>query len=132
MPRVSALLWWCYFALYALLVVFTLGVSITSGQADSFGSSALTALFLILDVACLVGLYGYIRSAPLFPLSVWRVVLTLVLARFFVGASFLIPNLFPWEATLEQRVALAGLLSLILALPMVFALWRSAFPSFKA
>lgn len=122
-------LWWGYFVLLIVLFGFGLFAFAAAGFAESFSSSLLTAITLGFDLVCIVGLYGYIQSIPLLAAAFWRVMLTLLLAKILLSASFFIPNLFPWERTQEQYVALVGLLSLLLAFPLLWALWRYAFRS---
>lgn len=122
-------LWWGYFAL--LIVMFGLGLFTfaAAGVFDSFTPLLLTAITSAFDLVCIIGLYGYIRLVPLLVAAFWRIMLMLLLARFLLTTSLFIPVLFPWEGTHEQRVALAGLLSPLLAVPLLWALWRYAFRS---
>jgi hypothetical protein len=122
-------LWWGYFALLIALFGFGLFAFAAIGLVDSFTSSLLTLTTSAFDLVCIVGLYGYIRSVPVLAVTFWRVMLTLLLGKVLLSASLFIPNLFPWERTHEQYVALAGLLSPLLALPLLWALWRYAFRS---
>jgi hypothetical protein len=122
-------LWWGYFALLFVLGGVGLFTSATAGVYDSFTPLLVTAITLGFDLVNIVGLYGYIRSIPLLAAAFWRVMLILLLARFLLTTSLFISDLFPWERTHEQYVALAGLLSPLLALPLLWALWRYAFRS---
>lgn len=122
-------LWWGYFALLFVLGGVGLFTFAAAGVYDSFTPLLLTAITSVFDLVCIVGLYGYIRSIPLLAAAFWRIILMLLLARFLLTTSLFISNLFPWERTHEQYVALAGLLSPLLALPLLWALWRYAFRS---
>lgn len=122
-------LWWGYFALLVVLFGVGLFTFAAAGVFDSFTPLLLTAITSGFDLICIVGLYGYIRSIPLLAAAFWRVMLLLLLAKFLVTTGVFISNLFPWDNTHEQHVALAGLLSPLLAAPLMWALWRYAFRS---
>lgn len=121
--------WWVYFGL--LVVMFISGI--LTFAADGFFSTLpatfLTALLLVHEALCIAGLYAYLRGVPLFAAGWWRLMLTLLLARIFVSASFLFPNLIAQEAGRERLVALSGLVLLALWGPLLVALWRYAFKS---
>lgn len=122
-------LWWGYFALLFVLGGVGLFTFAAAGVFDSFTPLLLTAITSGFDLVCIVGLYGYIRSIPLLAVAFWRVMLMLLLARFLLTTSLFISDLFPWESTHEQYVALTGLLSPLLAIPLLWAIWRYAFRS---
>jgi hypothetical protein len=124
-----SVLWWCYLALYAALFCLTFVNFVSEGLFESFGAAFLSWAILSSDAVCIIGLYAYIRSTRLFAPAFWRVMLMLLVARMFVSASFLVPNLFPWKSTPEQYVALAGLVSFLLAMPLLVALWRYGYRS---
>jgi hypothetical protein len=122
-----SILWWGYFVTIVVLFGVTLVSFVMTGLFDSLPAMLLSWAILSFDIICIAGLYSYIRSTPLFVAGFWRVVLVLLLAKAVVSASFLVPNLIPWESDPEQFVALAGLLSLAWSFPMLAALWRYAF-----
>jgi hypothetical protein len=121
------MLWWGYLAVYIVLFGMTFLNFIAEGHFRSFDGALLSAGFLIFDVLCIAGLYGYIRSEPLFTPFFWRMMLVLLFVRILIAGGLLVLNLLPWEAHPEQYVALAGLLSVVFAIPMVIALWAYAF-----
>lgn len=127
-PRPSPL-WWGYLALVAVMAALNLADLVTQGSFGSFGAMLLSAALLSHDAICIAGLYAYIRAIPLFVPAVWRVMLTLMIARMLVVVSFLAPNLVPWEGSGEQYIALGGLAGLIFWTPMLIVLWRLAFRS---
>jgi hypothetical protein len=124
-----SILWWGYFGTIVVLFGLTLVSFALTGFFDSIAATVLSLATLSFDLICIAGLYSYIRSPPLAVPAFWRVMLTLLLAKGLVSASFLLPNLFPWESGQEQYVSLAGLLSLIWLFPMIVALWQYAFKS---
>ena len=121
--------WWFYFALYVVLFVGTFANYVSEGAFQSFGGALLSAILLSFDVICIAGLYAYIQSRALFRPAFWGIMLGLLFARILVAGGVLAFNLIPWEADREQYVALAGMLSILLAIPMLAALWRYAFKS---
>lgn len=128
-PRRPSALWWAYFALYVLLFGVTFVNYLAEGHFGTFGAAMLSAALLSLDAVSIAGLYAYIRSQALFAPMIWRIVLILLLARLLFAGSLLASSLLPWDSTREQYVALAGLLSVMLVVPMLVALWRYAFRS---
>lgn len=123
------MLWWGYFALYIVLFCVTFLNFIAEGHFQSFGGTLLSAALLVFDALCLAGLYAYIRSVALFAPPFWRIMLALLSVRILVGGGLLAFSLWPWEAGPEQYVALAGLFSILLTVPMLIALWAYAFKS---
>lgn len=123
------MLWWGYLALYIVLFCITFLSFIAEGHFQSFGGALLSAALLVFDALCIAGLFAYIRSAALFTPPFWRIMLVLLSVKILIAGGFLAVNLVPWEAHPEQYVALAGLLSMVLAIPMLFALWAYAFKS---
>lgn len=121
--------WWSYFALYIVLFAVTFANYVSEGAFQSFGGALLSAALLSFDMICIAGLYAYIQSIAVFRPAFWGTVLGLLFARIVVAGGFLAFNLIPWEADHEQYVALVGLLSVLLAIPMLIALWTYAFKS---
>jgi hypothetical protein len=81
---------------------------VLEGLFESFGAAFLSWRILSSDAVSIIGLYAYLRSTPVFKpaFAFWRVMLMLLVARMFVSASFLVPNLFSWESTPEQHALL--------------------------
>jgi hypothetical protein len=127
--RRHAVLWWVYLILFVALFGVTLVNHIAEGFFRSFGAALPSGALLSVDAICIAGLYAYIRSTALFVPAFWRFMLALLLAKIFVAASFLLPGLIPWESAPEQYVALAGLLTILLTIPMLAALWCYGFKS---
>jgi hypothetical protein len=123
------ILWWGYFGSVVLLFGLTLVSFAMIGFFGSLGAALLNWVNFGFDAICIVGLFSYIRSRPLYVAGFWRVILILLLAKALISASFLAPNLFPWESDQENYVSLAGLLSLAWYFPMTVALWQYAFKS---
>jgi hypothetical protein len=124
--RLPRILWWGYFGTIVALFGLTLVNFIGMGLFDSIAATLVSWATLSFDIVCIAGLYGYIRSMPLFVPGFWRVMVALLLAKVLLSAGFLVPNLVPWESAREQYVSLAGLLSLVWMFPMLMALWHYA------
>jgi hypothetical protein len=60
---------------------------------------------------------------------VWRIMLTVLIARLFYSASFFVPAMFTHDIGQERLLALGSLLLLGLWGPLIYALWRYAFKS---
>ena len=127
-PRPSRL-WWGYLALIAVMAALNLADLVGQESIGSLSAVLLGAALLSHDAVCIAGLYAYIRAIPLFVPAVWRVVLTLLIARMLLVISFLAPNLVPWEGSGEQYIALGGLAGLVFWTPMLVVLWQLAFRS---
>lgn len=122
-------IWWAYFALALVMFGLSLVQFVVSDSFATLRMTLLSAALLSHDAICIAGLYAFIRSLPLFAPAVWRIMLTLMIARALVAISFLAPSLSPWDYNSEHLVALAALAGLLLWAPMVVALWRYAFKS---
>jgi hypothetical protein len=122
-------LWWGYLVLFMALFGVTLVNYVAEGLFESFGDALLSWALLSSDAICMVGLYAYIRQTALFAPAFWGVMLTGLVARMCLSASFFARSLTPWEAAPEQYEALVGVASLLLSIPMLAALWIYAFRS---
>jgi hypothetical protein len=123
-------LWWVYFALYLLLLgygVFTLALGVRMGAGFNIISISAT----IIDVSCLVGLFFYIQQRSLFSSSFWQFLFFVFTAKALIATALFLRTffMFRWDGSVEAWVSVVGLLSLILALPMIYAIWRYAFRS---
>jgi hypothetical protein len=129
LPGRPSALWWGYFALS--IVLFGIGFVgfVIEGFFASFSAMLLSWAQSSADAVCIAGLFAYILSIPLFVPTFWKAMLALLFTRILVSASLFGTVLFPWESSPEQYVALVGLASMLLAVPMVVALWIYAFKS---
>jgi hypothetical protein len=129
LPRRPSVLWWGYFALS--IVLFGIGFVgfVIEGFFASFSAMLLSWAQSSADAVCIAGLLAYILSIPLFVPVFWKAMLALMFARVLVSSSLFALNLFPWQSAPEQYVALAGLASVLLSVPMFVALWIYAFKS---
>lgn len=127
--RAPSRLWWGYFALLLAMAAVGLYATVLTGLKESTLAVVINVVSFLFDTICIIGLYGYIRSRSYVKPLFWRSVLTLLIAKLLLSASFLAPNLFPIDGTLEHFVALLGLGGLLLALPLVIALWFYAMRS---
>jgi hypothetical protein len=127
-PRPSPL-WWGYLALFMALFAVTFVNYVAEGFFQSFGAMLVSWALLSADAVCIAGLYAYIRQTALFAPAFWVAVLTVVVARMGISASFFALSLTPWEAAPEQYEALVGVASMLLSLPMLAALWIYALRS---
>jgi hypothetical protein len=120
---------WSYAGALAAMFAFACAAFISQGLFRSPGAALLSGAILLCDAAALAGFCAYIRSTPLFAPIIWRVIVVLLLLRLSTSSSLLASNLFPWDNTTEQHVALMGLLSTLFTIPLLIALWRYAFRS---
>jgi hypothetical protein len=121
-------LWWPYLGF--CLVLLALGARSYFAAA---GISLLTAALSAVDLACIVGLLGYLLSMRWGRAWLWKIVLFLFAAKMALAAVVFAVSMFPIDfgqpIDPEQVVALFGLVAVLLSIPMMLALWRYAFKS---
>jgi hypothetical protein len=122
-------LWWLYLAGLVALFGITLINYVVEGFFGTLGGMLVTWAFLSFDLLCMAGLYAYVKSLPLFIKTFWRILVVLLAFRVSLVVPLFVLQLFPWEGTSEQNVALFALGSLLYCIPLLWALWTYAFRS---
>ena len=115
--------WWIYFSLLLLMFFATLFAFIISGTI-----SLIFLLSTLLDLFCIFGLFGFIRTKKMLSKTFWAVIFFLEVTKLSIATSVFLYNYITYVyETNERFVALVGSLSFILALPLCYALWHYAF-----
>lgn len=120
-------IWWLYFAYLAIMWV--LGVAMLLQHGSPFPRLAVATS--LVDTVALVGLFLFIRSIPALAAGFWRFIFLLLIIKAALSAATVLRGLFsyPWQNLPEQRVALVILLTIVLGLPLIYAVGRYAFGS---
>ena len=114
--------WAVYLATYAVLFVIFLYPYFYF--IESIGPVQIFTVML--DLAAIICLYWHVRRQPLQSLGIRIVFIGFALvffARILVILYLLLPNLFPWLGSPEQRVSIWGLCGLLFQIPMAVALF---------
>ena len=134
-------LWWLYFGVLAIATPVHVGFTAWLGAYTTEPTWPVNYLTAAVDVIAVVGLYGYIRRRPLLTEGFWQVLFTLYAGKLAIAAGFFIYNLwdmpetrglYPWRPTTDFWVSTLGLLGLVFAAPLLWALFRYAFCSRSA
>lgn len=120
-------LWWIYFGYLLLMLAIGIVPYMSMLRNETAPRLALATVATLLNLWGLVGLWGYIRSKPLGPAWVWRLAFLLITAQFAFSAYHFAKSLSYGTGGLEGTVAIVGLCSLALGLPLLVALWLYAF-----
>ena len=118
--------WTIYLVVY--FVMFVVFASFTFSD-NNLGQvfSTLFVFSTLLDVISLIGLFKYARTRTVSYSMIWVIIAAFFTAKLLFTWSKLIPNLYPWFSTPEQKVSLAGLAGALLQVPVAYALWRYSF-----
>lgn len=131
-------LWWFYFGVFAIGLPIHVGLMAWQGAYTTEPTWPVNYLLTAVDVLGVVGLYAYIQSLPLLTEGFWQVLFTVYAGKLAIGAGFFVYNLwnmpetyglYPWRRTTDFWVSTLGLLGLVLAAPLLWALFRYAFCS---
>lgn len=119
----KSVMWWLYFALLLLMLSASLVMHYLSnslGQLSLFSTT--------IDLFCIVGLFGYIKTKRILTDLFWVVIFIVEVVKLLMGTSLFFYNyITSTYDTNERLVALIGSFSFILALPLCYALWRYTF-----
>lgn len=119
----KSVMWWLYFSLLLLMLSASLVMHYISnnlGQLSLFSTT--------IDLFCIVGLFGYIKTKRILTDFFWVVIFIVEVVKLFMGTSLFFYNyITSTYDTNERFVALIGSFSFILALPLCYALWRYTF-----
>lgn len=131
-------LWWLYFGVFAIALPVHVELMASQGAYTTEPTWPLNYLSTTVDGLGVVGLYGYIRRLPLLTEGFWQVLFTVYVGKLAIGAVFFVYNLstmpethglYPWRRSTDFWVSTLGLLGLVFAAPLLFALFRYAFCS---
>jgi hypothetical protein len=131
-------LWWLYFGVFAIALPIHLALMAWRGAYTSEPTWPVNYLLAAVDVLGIVGLYAYIQRLPLLTEGFWQVLFTVYAGKLAIGAGFFVYNLrnmpesyglYPWRRTTDFWVSTLGLLGLVFAAPLLWALFRYAFCS---
>lgn len=134
-------LWWLYFGVLAIATPVHVGFTAWLGAYTTEPTWPVNYLTAAVDVIAVVGLYGYIRRRPLLTEGFWQVLFTIYAGKLAIAAGFFIYNLwgmpethglYPWRRTTDFWVSTLGLLGMVFAAPLLWALFRYAFCSRSA
>ncbi len=123
-------LWWLYFALYLLVVGFGV-VTVFYGLQMGFGFNVVALLATAIEALCLAGLVFHIKQQAVWLREFWIALLFVFSAKLLIGGALFLKSffMFRWESSTEQWLYIISLCSLLLSLPMPYAIWRYAFRS---
>ena len=131
-------LWWLYFGVLAIAFPAFIGLMAWQGAYTTEPTWPVSYLTTAVDLLGIVGLYAYIRRLPLLTEGFWQVLFTVYAGKLVIAAGFFIHNLldmpetyglYPWRRTTDFWVSTLGLLGLVFAAPLLWALFRYAFCS---
>jgi hypothetical protein len=131
-------LWWLYFGACAIALPAFIALMGWQGAYTTEPTWPVNYLLAAVDVLGIVGLYAYIQRLPLLTEGFWQVLFTVYAGKLAIGAGFFVYNLrnmpesyglYPWRRTTDFWVSTLGLLGLVFAGPLLWALFRYAFCS---
>jgi hypothetical protein len=131
-------LWWLYFGVLAIALPIHVGLMAWQGAYTTEPTWPVGYLTTAVDVLGVLGLYGYIQRLPLLTEGFWQVLFTVYAGKLVIGTGFFVYNLrnmpetyglYPWRRTTDFWVSTLGLLGLVFAAPLLWALFRYAFCS---
>jgi hypothetical protein len=131
-------LWWLYFGVLAIASPAFIGLMAWQGAYTTEPTWPVNYLSAAVDVLAIVGLYGYIRRRPLLSEGFWQVLFTVYAGKLTIATGFFVHNLlnmpetyglYPWRRSTDFWVSTLGVLGLVFAAPLLWALFRYAFCS---
>ena len=114
--------WALYLAIYA--AVFVIFLYPYFRYVESIEPVQISSTML--DLAAIVCLYWHVRRQPVQSLGIRVVFIVFAfvfLARILFALYLLLPNLFPWLSSSEQRISVIGLCGILFQIPMAVALF---------
>jgi len=125
--RAPSRLWWVYFGYLLVLLAIGFVPYVSMLRTEPPRRLALATVATLLNLWGLVGLWGYIRSLRLGSPWLWRLCFLLTTAQFAFSGYQFAKVLRYGIGGLETTVAIVGLCSLLLGVPLLVALWLYAF-----
>jgi hypothetical protein len=131
-------LWWLYFGACAIALPAFIALMAWQGAYTTEPTWPVNYLLAAVDVLGIVGLYAYIQRLPLLTEGFWQVLFTVYAGKLAIAVGFFGYNLwtlpethglYPWRRATDFWVSTLGLLGLVLAAPLLWALFRYAFCS---
>jgi hypothetical protein len=111
-----------YFCLLVVFFFIGLATYIHNGFQSTPRTLAFNGAILVMDLANIVGFFCFLKSWPLFRPFVWKFLASVLFVRLSVAIFAFGSNLIPWEASPEQVVSLAGLVSILFGVPLAATL----------
>jgi hypothetical protein len=121
-PTKRQIVVWAYFSLLVLFFFVGLVTFIHHGFQSTPRTLAFNGAILIMDLANIVGFFCFLKSWPLFRPFVWKFLASVLFVRLSMAIFAFGSNLIPWEASSEQFISLAGLVSILFGAPLAAAL----------
>jgi hypothetical protein len=144
-PRIEwtpgRVLWWLYLGVFAIALPIQVARMAWLGAYTTEPTWPVNYATTAVDLFGVIGLFGYVRRLRLLTEGFWQVLFTICAGKLVIAAGFFVHNLstmpethglYPWRRSPEFWVSTWGLLGLVFAAPLLWALFRYAFCSRRA